>query len=140
VAGPPQRLARDRGLLRAGRFARGGGEQAGDVAGEQVDLEVERVADGALTQRGRRERVRDQADGEAARVDGVDGEANPVDAHAALDRDVAEELGRRVEPHLERVAASGPAAHAREAVDVARNEVTAEGVAEAQGRLEVDAA
>jgi hypothetical protein len=55
-------------------------QQAGDVAGEQVDLEVDRVADGALAEGGDGEGVRDEADGEAGVVDVVDREADAVDA------------------------------------------------------------
>ena len=90
-------------------------------------------------ERGRLERVRDQRDREAGVVERGDRQARPLDRDRALLDDVAEELGRSVEPDAAAVAFGLDAADGADAVDVALDVVAAERLAGAQRRLEVDA-
>ena len=70
-------------------------EQALDVLGDDVDLEVHEVA-GALVAEGRDLRgVRDDGDGEAVVAAVDDGQADAVDGDRALLDDVAQQAGRR---------------------------------------------
>lgn len=67
-------------------------KQARDVAGQLVDLEVERVADDAFAHGGDSESVRYETYREAANVDGIDRKADAVEAGRALDRDKGKRL------------------------------------------------
>ena len=61
------------------------GEQALDVLGDDVDLEVDGVADALVAQRGQAERGGDQRDGEASWSSTADdGEGDAVDGDRAL--------------------------------------------------------
>ena len=72
-------------------------------------------------------------------VERGDREARPVDGDRALLDDVAEELGRRVEPDAAAVALGLDAADGADAVDVPLDVVAAERLAGPERRLDVDA-
>src|SRR4051794_27918465 len=74
-------------------------EQLLDVLGEHVRFEVHVVAGPELSERRRRERVRNQSDLEAAVVDRRHRQARPLHGDRPLLDDVAQELGRGVEGH-----------------------------------------
>ena len=73
------------------------GHQAFDVLGEDVDLEVDGVANSLVPKRGEGERGGDERDGERVVVDGGDGEAHAVDGDRALLDDVAGQRRREGE-------------------------------------------
>jgi hypothetical protein len=83
--------------------------------------------------------VRDKSDREARGVDGGDGQARAVDRDRALLDDVAEDVGRGVDPHAPPITLGLAAADAADAVDVPLDEVAAQGLTRAEGSLEVDA-
>ena len=70
------------------------GEEPLDVLREDVDLEVDGVADGALPEGREGEGGGDERDAEGVVGDGRDGEADAVDGDRALLDDVAREVGR----------------------------------------------
>ena len=67
-----------------------------------------------------------------------DGQADAVEGDRALFRDEARKRSRRLDRRVQRAAVLAAVAHARNAVDVAGDEVAAERVRGAQRRLEVD--
>src|SRR4029450_6277254 len=68
-----------------------------DVLGDDVDLEVHRIADVLGAEDGQLERGGDQADAEAVAGDLHDGERDAVDGDRALLDDVSGQLGRQRE-------------------------------------------
>src|SRR4051812_16088913 len=110
------------------------GEQALDVLGGDVDLEVHRVARALVPERGDLLRVRDDGDGEAV-VGGLDdGEADAVDGDGPLLHDVPEEVA--VAPDAQVWCTGDDGA---DAVDVALHQVAPEPITEAHRALEVHA-
>ena len=75
-----------------------------DVLREHVDLEIDGVARPQRAEGRLVERVRDQRDGEAGVVERGDRQTGPLDRDRALLDDVAEQVGRRVEPEAPPVA------------------------------------
>src|SRR5205823_1845868 len=81
----------------------------------------------------------DERDGEPAVVELGDREARSLDGDRALLDDVAEKLGRRVDPEAASVALGRGGADGAAAVDVPLHVVPAERLARAERRLDVDA-
>src|SRR5207248_7929983 len=84
------------------------------------------------------ERVGNDVDAEAACFDLIDREADAIERHRTLRRDVAHQLRRRFDREADRIAFGPPIDEPRYAIDVARDEMPAELVAEAQRALEID--
>src|SRR5918995_257921 len=108
--------------------------QALDVLGEDVDLEVDRVARPDGAKGGDLQRVLDQRDREGLVVDRRDGERDAVDGDRALLDAVAEDLRRR----LDRQPLALQPAHPADPVHVALDIVPTERLACRKRRLEVD--
>src|SRR5690625_1278452 len=82
-------------------------EQALDVAGHDIDFDIDRIAGLARTECGVRDRVRNQVDAEARSVDLVDGQAGAVDGHRTLVRDVTRQVARHLEQPALRTPVTG---------------------------------
>src|SRR5262245_2635936 len=108
-----------------------GDEQTLDVFGEDVDLEVDGLADVTEPERRHRKSVRDDGDGERVGAERGDGEAHAVDRHRPFLDDVAQHRrGRRDGDRDRTVGLGAPGLHPADPVDVALHEVTAEAVGE----------
>src|ERR1019366_6618580 len=107
--------------------AAGGPEHPLDVAGDEIDLEVDLAADLHVAQARALHRVRDQVDAELARRlridDAVDGEGDAVDRNRALHGEKAGEIARRFDAQLPRLADALEMRNASDAVDVAADEM-----------------
>ncbi|MDV6290353.1 hypothetical protein R2F25_30575 [Streptomyces sp. UP1A-1] len=116
-----------------------GAEQPLDVLGDDVHLEVDRVAGLLDAERGQGEGGGDEADGEEVGAGVDDGEADAVDGDGALLHDVAGEVGGQRDlddlPVLGGLALQDLAG----AVDVALHDVPAEAGADGGGAFQVDA-
>ena len=78
--------------------------QAFDVAGDQIDLEIDPAAGLEVLQVGDRERVRYQVDFEILAFHAVDGEADAVYRDRAFARDVFGQILRRADDEEEALA------------------------------------
>jgi hypothetical protein len=119
-----------------------GAQHALDVAGDQVDLQVDPGAGFQCVQRGVLHRVRDEVDAQLGAFrpvrHAVDGEAHAVDGDRSL---VGQVLAQRLGCEDAQVPAFADRLHFQheaDAVDVARNDVPAEAVVGAQRFFEVD--
>src|SRR5580704_16522387 len=116
------------------------GQQAPNVARDEVHLQVDRVALAKRAEVGLLERVRDDGDVEAIGSDGVDGEADPFDRDRALLGHERRELARDAEGQRQGVTHRTALEQRAEAVDVTRHDVAAHPIGGAQGPLEVHGA
>src|SRR6185369_8540399 len=110
-----------------------------DMLGEDVDLEVDAIADRELTERGVIARVRDDGNGEPITIDRVDGQAHPGGCDRALLHDIAQEPRRGVDLEHEVRAEIGAQGELAGAVDVAGDPVPPEAISDPERALEVDA-
>ena len=114
------------------------GEQPLDVLGDDVHLEVDRVAGLLEAERGQGEGGGDEADSEVVEAGLDDREADAVDRDRALLDDVAGEV--RGQGDLDDLPVLGGLAlqHRAGAVDMALDDVAAEARADGRGAFEVD--
>src|SRR5690606_7807316 len=110
-----------------------------DVTGQQIDLDVHRRAGPVVSDDRRIARMRHDVDAEAVARDLVHGQAHAVDGDRALARDVTREPGGQIDRDDERPGRRLDRGHARDAVDVAADEMAVERVAERKRRLEIHA-
>src|SRR4051812_21677580 len=110
-----------------------GFEQALDVLGDHVDLEVDTIAHPLATEGGHGGGVRDDGDGEAVVGRLHDGEAAAVDGDRPLLDDVAQEVGWHAHPEV-----GGRCDDLADGVDVALHDVATEPVAHPYRPFEVD--
>src|SRR5690606_32391352 len=112
------------------------------VAGDEVHLEVNALADAEGAEVGMSQRVRHDVDLEvdfSLRVaDGVDGQADAVQRHRTLHCDEAGELARRAEGEHSGTFTRRAPRYRRHAVDVPAHQVSAEWRRQCQRRLEID--
>ena len=136
---------RDMGVLMRRAFmhaSRLGGEHALDVAGDQVDLQVDAAAGLEPAQRGVLHGVRNQVDADFGAVlhvgDAVDREADAVDGDRALVGQVLAQRAGRQHAQFPAFADRREPGDGADAVDVARDDVAAQPVVGAQGLFQVD--
>ena len=127
------------------RLRIGAVEHALDIAGDQVDLEVDAAAGGeAAAASVFCDGVRDQVDADLAAVgavvDAVDREAHAVDRDRALVGEESRQRAGRRDAQLPAFADRREVGDRADAVDVAADDVAAEPVVGAQGLFEVDRA
>src|SRR5690606_33214335 len=114
-------------------------EEPGNVAGQDVHLEIHvRSLPGLAEGRGR-EGVRDDVDAEAVVVDLVHRQRDAVESDRALGRDGARIGGGKLDEEAHAVALGTAPDDARDRIDVALDDVAAELVAERERALEIDA-
>ena len=109
-----------------------------NVARDQVDFEIDPRPRLQAAERRRFERVRNQVDGKGRAIDGVGRQADAIDGDRSLARDVFGQVLRRADFEQTVVADGVEAQHFADAIDVARNQVAAETIGQAQGFLEID--
>src|SRR5919112_919304 len=95
-----------------------------DVLGDDVDLEVHRVADGLGTQHGDLEGGRDEPDAERLVIHRHHGQRDPVDGDRALLHHVPGQVRGKGEPQHLPLAGGLPRDDPRDAVDVALYQMT----------------
>src|SRR5215471_11155037 len=112
-------------------------DEPGHVLGEDVHLEIYRVAGLLPAERGGPQRLRDQADLEPVRAYPGHGQRDPVDGDRALLRDVAGKIDRHAEPdEIPGIARRTTDQHPG-AVDVALHDVPVQAAVGAHRPLEV---
>ena len=114
-------------------------DEACRIAGHGVDLDVEAVSPDHPAPCRHGQRMRDQQHRKVASVDAVHGERGTVERHRTL---LGDEAGHGFGCHdveARGLADVGPAHHGGDAVDMARDDVTAEFVADLERAFEVDA-
>src|SRR5690606_12041088 len=115
-----------------------------DIAGDQVDLQVDGRADFQVAQRRDLHGMGDQVDGDFRAfflvVHAVDRQADAVDRDRALVGQILRQVGRDDDAQFRRFLDRIEAGHAAHTVDVAGNQVPVQAVAQPQGMLQVDLA
>lgn len=134
-----QFTAGPRGVGQRDRLLAPGAEQPLDVLGDDVHLEVDRVAGLLAAERGQVEGGGDEADGEVVRARVDHRQADAVDGDGALHDHVAGEVRGERDLHDLPVLGRRACEDRAGAVDVALDDVSAEAVADGHGTFEVDA-
>src|SRR4051794_34697041 len=121
-----------------------GGEHPVQIPGEHIDLDVELPPGGEAAERGLRGRVWDDVDREIRRsvvrvADVVHGERNSVERDGTLAGDHPGEAGGNAHADADRIAFRADSDHFADRIDVARDDMAAKLVADAQGSLQVEA-
>ena len=113
--------------------------EASDVARERVDFEVDQVTNFSGAPCGRVFGVGDEIDPEACALDLVDGERCAVQSDGAFGRDEACELFWGFERDAGAVTFVFHGGDARDAIDMARDDMTAKLIADFERALKIDA-
>src|SRR5574340_234423 len=109
----------------------GGAHHALDIARDEVDFEIDRLARSEQAQGGDLHRVRNEVDGEVALLDAIHRQAYAIDRDRPLARDVFGQRRGGADHQLVALARRGEAQHFADAVHVAGHEVAAEPVRQA---------
>ena len=112
--------------------------EASDVARERVDFEVDQVTNFSGAPCGRVFGVGDEIDPEACALDLIDGERCAVQSDGAFGRDEAGELFWGLERDAGAVAFVFHGRDARDAIDMARDNMTAKLIADFERALQID--
>ena len=126
--------------LRRERRGRAGRENLLDIFDQHVVLDVDGVAGLLETERRRAQRVRNYFDGKDAVLDRENGKADSVDGDRALLDQVARLRGRNLEGEEFGVALGLDRHDPADTVDVARDQMAAEQLAQREASLQIDAA